>query len=93
MGGGDARSSGDTSLTSTLFLEILARARGCCGVWSAPRIVHVTGTQKILEGLIVLQGLWDEEFGGMDRPPLLGESSALRAHGLVEGARSGQVKD
>ena len=29
----------------------------------------------------------------MDRSPLWGESSALRAHGLVEGARFGQIKD
>ena len=39
---------------------------------------------------MVLEGHWDEEF--VDRSPLMGGSSALRAHGLVEGARSGQPK-
>ena len=40
---------------------------------------------------MVPEGHWDEEF--VDRPPLRGGSSAMRAHGLVEGARSGQSKD
>ena len=42
----------------------------------------------------MLEGLWDKAFGDvMVRPPLWGESSALRAHGLVEAAHSGQIKD
>jgi hypothetical protein len=47
---------------------------------------------RVLEGRrTVPEGHWDEEF--VVRPLLRGGSSALGAHGLVEGARSGQIKD
>jgi len=93
VGGGDVRSFGGFPCPRPDSLEILARVRGCCGVRSAPRVVPVAGTQNP-EGMAVLEGLWDKAFGDVTvRPPLWGESSALRAHGLVEGARSGQPKD
>ena len=44
VGGGDVRSSRDLSFPLTLFLEILARVRCCCGGWSAPRVVPMAGT-------------------------------------------------
>ena len=44
VGGGDVRSSRGLPCPRPDSLEILARARGCCGVRSAPRVVPMVGT-------------------------------------------------
>ena len=61
MGGGDVRSFRGFPCPRPDSLEILARVRGYRGVWSAPRVVPMAGTQSP-RGTTVLEGHWDEEF-------------------------------